>query len=387
MKNPFWSKRKKTRDDAEESNPALAVQTCSSSGFGLFSHQESYLPQSSGELRLYRALREGVPIIDAAISKLLRLIGDFQIKCSDAAAERALEDFLREVPVNYGEHGIQSFLTAYFSQLLTYGNAVGEVVLNGAGKIGALYNAALDDVEFKAVSPLKMQICRREQGQSVPVAYPELVLTTALNPEPGSLKGTSLLHGLPFVSSILLQIYQTIGLNWERAGNVRFAVTYRPSGDGDRAMAKERARQIAAEWSKTMTRGSISDFVTVGDVNIRAIGADNQILDSDIPVRQLLEQIVAKLGLPPFLLGLSWSSTERMSSQQADILTSELEAYRRLLNPVLEQICSIWLRLNGFTTKFYVDWENITMQDETESANARLLNARAAEIEERLKGR
>ena len=249
------------------------------------------------------------------------------------------------------------------------------------------YNAALEDVEFKALSPLKMQVCRREQGQSIPVDYPELVVTTALNPEPGSLKGTSLLHGLPFVSAILLQIYQTIGLNWERAGNVRFAVTYRPSGDGDRALAKERAKQIAAEWSKAMAKGSISDFVTVGDVSIRAIGADNQVMDSDIPVRQLLEQIVAKLGLPPFLLGLSWSSTERMSSQQADILTSELEAYRRLLNPMLEQICSVWLRLKGWDTEFRVEWEDITMQDETESANARLLNARAAEIEARLKGR
>ena len=45
------------------------------------------------------------------------------------------------------------------------------------------------------------------------------------------------------------------------------------------------------------------------------------------------------MGIPPFLLGLTWSSTERMSSQQADILTSELEAYRRLLNPVIEKIC------------------------------------------------
>ena len=33
--------------------------------------------------------------------------------------------------------------------------------------------------------------------------------------------------------------------------------------------------------------------------------------------RQMLEQLVAKTGLPPFLLGLSWSSTERMSAQQA----------------------------------------------------------------------
>ena len=387
MKNKFFGKRRKTQEDSGRDSPSLAVQTRSPGGYGLLPFKENYLPQSSGELRLYRALREGVPIIDAAIGKLLRLVGSFQVCCGNPAAGRALADFLRNVPVNYGGCGIQAFLTAYFAQLLTYGNAVGEMVLNSAGEIGALYNAALEDVEFKALSPLKMQVCRREQGQSIPVDYPELVVTTALNPEPGSLKGTSLLHGLPFVSAILLQIYQTIGLNWERAGNVRFAVTYRPSGDGDRALAKERAKQIAAEWSKAMAKGSISDFVTVGDVSIRAIGADNQVMDSDIPVRQLLEQIVAKLGLPPFLLGLSWSSTERMSSQQADILTSELEAYRRLLNPMLEQICSVLLRLKGWDTEFRVEWEDITMQDETESANARLLNARAAEIEARLKGR
>ena len=387
MKNKFFGKRRKTQEDSGRDSPSLAVQTRSPGGYGLLPFQENYLPQSSGELRLYRALREGVPIIDAAIGKLPTRRSSFQVCCGNPAAGRALADFLRNVPVNYGGCGIQAFLTAYFAQLLTYGNAVGEMVLNSAGEIGALYNAALEDVEFKALSPLKMQVCRREQGQSIPVDYPELVVTTALNPEPGSLKGTSLLHGLPFVSAILLQIYQTIGLNWERAGNVRFAVTYRPSGDGDRALAKERAKQIAAEWSKAMAKGSISDFVTVGDVSIRAIGADNQVMDSDIPVRQLLEQIVAKLGLPPFLLGLSWSSTERMSSQQADILTSELEAYRRLLNPMLEQICSVWLRLKGWDTEFRVEWEDITMQDETESANARLLNARAAEIEARLKGR
>ena len=37
-------------------------------------------------------------------------------------------------------------------------------------------------------------------------------------------------------------------------------------------------------------------------------------------MRQILEQLVAKTGLPPFLLGLNWSTTERMSTQQADIL-------------------------------------------------------------------
>lgn len=70
-----------------------------------------------------------------------------------------------------------------------------------------------------------------------------------------------------------------------------------------------------------------------------------------------------------------------MSGQQADILTSELEAYRRLLNPVIRKICCLWLKLNGCDRKFEIEWDNITLQDETELASARFTNARAAQIE------
>ncbi len=91
---------------------------------------------------------------------------------------------------------------------------------------------------------------------------------------------------------------------------------------------------LAGEWSRAMqdTRsGSVRDFVAVGDVDIQVIGADAPVLDSEVPVRQILEQVVAKTGIPPFMLGLSWSSTERMSSQQADMLTTEITAIRRTL--------------------------------------------------------
>ena len=225
-------------------------------------------------------------------------------------------------------------------------------------------------------------ICRKDRtGEAHPVRHPEFVMATLLNPPPGKLYGVSVMRGLPLISSILLKIYRAIGMNWERVGNVRFAVTYKPSGEGDRAFAKERAQQIAGEWSRAMRSNEVSDFVSVGDVNIKVIGADNQILNSEVPVRQLLEQIVAKLGIPPFLLGLSWSSTERMSMQQADILTSELEAYRRLLTPVVNRICSLWLRLHGYSSEHTVEWENINLQDELDLANARLLNAQAEQIE------
>ena len=77
----------------------------------------------------------------------------------------------------------------------------------------------------------------------------------------------------------------------------------------------------------------------------------------------MMEQIITRLGLPPFILGLSWSSTERMSSQQADVLTKEMEAYRMLLNPSIEKICSLWLTLHGYDTSFEIVWDTITMQD------------------------
>ena len=47
-------------------------------------------------------------------------------------------------------------------------------------------------------------------------------------------------------------------------------------------MAQERSQQLASEWSRAMesTRsGSVRDFVAVGDVDIKVIGADNQILE------------------------------------------------------------------------------------------------------------
>ena len=77
------------------------------------------------------------------------------------------------------------------------------------------------------------------------------------------------------------------------------------------------------------------------------------------------------------MLGLSWSTTGRMSSQQADALTTELDAYRRILTPVIEKICSLFLRLCGNSGKATVLWEEITLQDTVEQAKAELYSAQA----------
>jgi hypothetical protein len=73
-----------------------------------------------------------------------------------------------------------------------------------------------------------------------------------------------------------------------------------------------------------------------------------------------------------------------MSSQQSDLLTGELESYRRLLTPVLTQIAGLYLRSQGFAPEVAVEWAPISLQDETEEATARLTRAKAEELERKL---
>lgn len=233
-------------------------------------------------------------------------------------------------------------------------------------------------------TPLDFALCARGiGGHPEPLPWQDLLLFTPFQPETEHPYGVSLLRSMPFLTEILLKIYQATGMNWERMGNVRFAVICRP-GEDERGFAQERCQQIAQEWSAAMQagrQGAVRDFVAVGDVDIKVIGADNQILDSETPVRQILEQLIARTGIPPFLLGLSWSSTERMSAQQADLMTSEITAIRRGLEPVVERVCELWLRLHGCDSRVCVDWEDINLQDIVEEAKARLYQAQAQQLE------
>lgn len=349
------------------------------------SHQFDVLnsfPTMVFQPEIYKNLRESIPVIDTAIYKLVRLTGGFKVESNNGRNQNDLDNFVKNINVGVAGKGLQQFIDIYFEQLLTYGTSAGEIVTDGH-TIDSLYNVPIKNILLKR-NPKNFNeilLCKPDVFDGTPVPFQELVMYSALNPEPDSLVGNSILKSLPFVSSVLMKIYESIGVNWERAGNLRFAVTYNPGSDVlDRAYAKERAQQIANEWASAMESGSVKDFVAVGDVQIKVIGADNQILNSEIPVRQMLEQIVAKLSIPPFMLGLSWSTTERMSSQQADALTTEIDAYRRILTPVIEKICSLFLRLHGNSGGVNVIWDEVTLQDTVELAKANLYNAQAQSL-------
>lgn len=353
-------------------------------------YQQQEYPVQLYAYELFEKVRRSVPLVDAAISKLVRLTGSFRLECTDASMQPALDRFLRDVPVGLTGQSVYSFIDSYFDSLLVYGNAVGEIALDRTGScIAGLYNGKITDVGVRpGRDALERQYVLRTNEGDMLLPHPERILFSSLKPPDGGVYGVSLLQGLPVFADVLLRIYACVGQNFDRAGNIRYAVTYRPTNDpGELAYAGERAKRIAEEWAAGMQaakHGEIRDFVSVGDVDIRVIGAEGQMPATEIPVRQLLEQMLSKLSIPPFLLGLSWSSTERMSAQQADILTSELEYYRRILEPVIRRIGEMFLHLQGSRADVRVVWDNINLQDEVELAKARLHNAQAEQIEQLL---
>lgn len=350
-----------------------------------------YVPFEYGSFRLYKAMRKAVPIIDAALDKIVRLTGNFNVTAEKPQYQAELDNFIRNVRVGGGLYGLKQFIAVYLDSLITYGNAVGEIVLSPYGDdIYALYNADISRVAVKkGENVFEAEIGTVNNGKFERVKYPGLILFTPLNPEAGELMGRSLLCSLPFVTDILLKIYSSVSTNFERIANLKYAVTYRPDSSTADLDAKEIADSIAEEWRYVMSEnsmGKVRDFVAVGDVGIKVIGADNQMINTEIPVRQMLEQIVAKLGIPPFMLGLHWSTTERMSAQQADILTSELESYRFLLSSIITKVCDTWFKVRGVGCGINITWDDINLKDELESAQARLINIQARSLECKMGG-
>ena len=346
-----------------------------------FGAMRSFVPLGGGEERVYREMREAIPVLDAAVAKMVRLCGGFQVKCRDAQAQAELNRFLLTVPSGRGQTGIDSFLAGYLDSLLTYGRAVGEMVVAG-GKLRAVCWGDVTTLEVQEGESMLDTVLwgMDTYGHMRPLPYQHLLLFTTMHPEPSHPYGVSMFRGMPFLADILLKIYNTIGSNWERAGNIRYSVVCKGGENLDGAAAQERGRLVAAEWARAMEdskNGAIRDFVAVGDVEIKVIGGEAPILDSEIPVRQILEQLVAKTGLPPFLLGLSWSTTERMSTQQADLLTSELWALRRTVEPVMRKVCRTFLALEGLDDRFEILWDDISLQDITQEAQAELYRAQA----------
>ena len=106
-----WRREKKREETATEQAPA-AIQVRPAQAHP-FRGMDGYVPLHRPEFSLYRSIREAIPVVDAAVLKLVRLAGGVSAACGDKETEAALHEFLRTVPAGRQQRGLQSFLDSY----------------------------------------------------------------------------------------------------------------------------------------------------------------------------------------------------------------------------------------------------------------------------------
>ena len=376
----------------------------------------------------YEALREGIPVIDAAIRRLISLNGTIKIIGDNAAIVRELEDFCLNVPVNDTQKGIHAFLENASNETFEQGFSMSEFIAtknmkdiaelrvadskqilfrrNAEGRAAPWYRHQANPGSGRIITnpnSLVESILTAEFGQSLLISgmyeeklNPENKLYFSINNENTNPYGVSLMRSMEFCAKLLATMQNSLGNVWERFGDPSYHVNY---GLTKRSLSGEtledRRKTIADDFNSAIRAkraGKSADFVSAlnadDKMEITVIGADNQILDLEVPVRHVLEQIVGKTGLPAWMLGIYWSTTERMATLEVESILQDAKIRQLAMLPEFIRLFSTLLKMRGnkwnnITTSVDApgDWgiifETPNLRDMVAQAQARFLNAQA----------
>ncbi len=343
------------------------------------------IPQPQN-LVLYEQLVKTIPVLSAAIGITCHLVGCPKIESEDElAAEEAME-WWEGLSVNQIQTGGGNWFMGHVYDHLLYGRAHAEILLRAdRADIYALQELHTRTVDLRPrASGYGVDLIQRQGlgGLQTPLD-PRLILTSVHDIHDDSPQGNSLLCGLEFVSEILEKIWWAEREIWDRFGVPVWEVNYEPpetfsdptgTKTGLISSAFSGALHDAMESRK---QGDVRDMVTVGKVRVAILGADGQQMDIEVPGRALLEQIVAKTHIPPFMLSLNWATTERLSRDQAILLGEYIDGIREHLEAPIMYLFRLRQALVGRPFDFELTWEAPSLIDDVMTADAALKTAQA----------
>lgn len=346
-----------------------------------------YVPLSQEmDFALYRKLREGIPVIHAAIQELKRLVGTIEIK-GEAATRKQIGAFLRQVRVlGTRQHGIANWLSLHLDNLLMFGKAATEIVVEPEGT--GVYGLKPLPTESLRLIPGRdgdLALAQQQPLSATPVKLDErFILYHVLQPQDSNPHGTPLLWSLPFVADIWLRMAWSVGKAWERSGAPSFHVNWEPppefvdpSGQQTKSVMQEIQDGFVEAMQSRKDVTAIKDFFSAGKVTITGIGTEGQMMEFEVPHRAIMEQIVSVTGLPPWSLGFSWSTTERLSHQQADKIAGNVRTWRAELQPGIRRLIEWQVALSGMRGEWDLKWSEVSLQDRHQVALAHWREAAA----------
>ncbi|MDR3389934.1 MAG: hypothetical protein P4L92_23095 [Rudaea sp.] len=370
----------------------------------------------------FEALREAMPLIDGGIGKMITLDGLVRFEGKDQGLCDEITKAMEALPVNDCETGIQAAYELHGGEIYEQGLGIGECVMDAKGRklvgvriadskgVFARRNE-LSNIEWWYRPPAWKLVKRGDGTDQVevvlrnntnvanvtPGALNQLnyalldssrLFYSAFRPEADNPYGVSIMRSMEFVAQNLLKIQNATGNAWDRFGDPPFQLTYKTKNRSLKAPELDKRRnQLAQDLANTLDakrKGNSADFVqAVGaddEIVIQVIGGKGEVLDVEMPAKHLVEQILAKMPLPGWMMGLSEAQAGRMADQQSEMVLMESKTRFVRRQPALKMIVSTWLRGQGITWKDG-DWDIVqelpNLRDIMKQAQARFLNAQA----------
>jgi hypothetical protein len=342
------------------------------------------VPQAQN-LRLYEQLVETIPVLNAALTRIVQLVGTPHIEAEDDV-KAELQEWMDNVVVNRIQTGFNNWFSTWCFDHLLYGRAHTEIILPKNRKdIYALQPLHTRTIELRPDPDLySIQIVQILAMRGMWVELNKRLILTALHDVRGDLpQGNSLLFGLPFVGEIFTSMLKDHKRIWERFGTPSYHVAYKPPpdlADPTGSRSQNFLALIMNQWNQMMTNranGDVQDYATAGDVTVSVIGAAGEALEFVKPLQEIIAQMIAKTGLPPFLLGMQWQTTESMSSVEGGLLSQMVAAIRGHMEPEMKYLFGLRQLLAGKSDKLKISWEAPTLIDLMETARAETFNAKA----------
>ncbi len=412
--NPFaWFARPQRVKAAQ---PGATVMSRSTNPQGPWTSALSNWSAREVSPHLYEAMREACPPIDAAIDRLTTLDGILRVETETDRLANAIQDWMDNVRVNDMQHGLQTFYAGQSNEMYEQGFTVGGYRLTGNNvdrlrvydSKGVVFHRVGNVLQTWYAPPARPAATRHDGTQQLERLLrnphpgttiaslladngyrrlaPGRLIYASRAPEADNPYGTSIMRSTEFVTRLIATMDNSLLHVWERFGTPSFVVTYqagsRKTTEAELATRQGELASMMADAATKKRDGHAVDVVNAigadDKLSVGILGGDGQVLEIEAPARHVLEQIVAKTGLPSWMLGFHWSTAERLAQRQGELALQESRTRFSARKPALDNLLATMLRALGYTWE-PGDWQLVqdlpNLQDLVAVAQAGFLEA------------
>jgi len=341
---------------------------------------ELLLPQSSlydnsFRIKLYRFLRDNIPVLNSALWTWTRICASpsyFELKGSeDAKLTDNASEVLKNLDRRIYQHSFQKFggadalLNQFFGSLFTDGAICGELVLTPSrDKLDKFYFIDPATIRFKLKDESSWELYQEVDGILIKL-NPDSTFYLGLDPDPDDPRGKSILASIPFVARVEQRLLEDMQKTMHNAGYYRLHVKIKPperlSGESDETYVS-RANKYFEETVEMMKELAPEDNpITWNDVGIEYIGPSGHTSSSTywyINHKALVEDICAGVHLDPFMLGYSYGPTTSWAQFKYELILRNVISIQRSAKRFMEWIRNIELALWGISLECEHHFDN-----------------------------